>query len=401
MTTFRPKYIYSCLATRASNYCDQDFFILFFTLDLPNKAYHIMARRRLKGPQNWSCGFCGCVDCLYLPHGFYSLLSAALASMAFWTTLVQDGCDYAKLEGGNVKTISGSDVLPFLEVGISHFRAPMYYSTSGEWKMVYTENCVNYPMNQEDDLFWKMSRWLLFCSSVIGGGVALFLWFSTCFTLSIRTWRFCAVEAGLAAILRAVAFVFFLSEICSTNASSCSLYFGSHMDITAIVLWIITSLAMFGHYPDPKLRMLTESEIAEELSKEHLGGDGDDILAPKRLSGSSATEKSRFLEQINDRLDRQQYNEGQEPFYDRQSITSRSKTNYDGYNDQSVYTNDEKSLFSRDGKSVNSREKLLSHKSEFDSQSFYSKNAEDDYDGQSYHSNAYHDEPYFDHHLAA
>ena len=356
-----------------------------------------MARRRLKGPRNWNRGFCGWVDCLFLPHGFYSLLPAVLASMAFWTTLVQDGCDYAKLEGGNVKVISGSDVLPFLEVGISQFRAPMYYSTSGEWKMVYTENCVNYPMNQEDDLFWKISRWLLFCSSVIGGGVALFLWFSTCFTLSIRTWRFCAVEAGLAAILRAVAFVFFLSEICSTNASSCSLYFGSHMDITAIVLWIVTSLAMFGHYPDPKLRMLTEAEMNEELSKGHLGGDGDDNLVPKRLSDSSVTEKSSFFEQIYDGFDSQQNNEGQELFHDRKSITSISKMNYHGNNDQSVYTDDEKSLFSRDGKSVYSREKSLSYKGEFDRQSFYSKNADDDYDGQSYHSNAYHDEPYFDH----
>lgn len=130
-----------------------------------------MIHRRLKGPSNWNCGelFRG-VSCLYLPHGFYSLLAAALASMAFWTTLVQDGCDYVKLEGGNVELISGSDVLPYLEVGVSQYRAPLYYTASSEWKMVYTEECLDYPMDQEKDMLWNMARWTTFCSSVLGGG---------------------------------------------------------------------------------------------------------------------------------------------------------------------------------------------------------------------------------------
>lgn len=197
--------------------------------------------------------------------------------MAFWTALVQDGCDYAKLRGGNVELIARSDVLPFLEVGVSQYRAPLYYPTENEWKMVFTEKCQDYPADQPD-MFRTIARWLQFSSMVLGGGFTMFLWFSTCFTFSKRTWRFCAFEALMAAMFRGGSFLFLFGKTCTGNATSCELSFGSRMDIIGIVMWVITSLVMFGHYAEPRLRSLTLSEF------EDLEAEEEEDLAPRPLS---------------------------------------------------------------------------------------------------------------------
>lgn len=353
-----------------------------------------MARRRLKGPRNWNCNFRRWVDCQYLPHGFYSLLPTSLACMAFWVTLVQDGCDYARLEGRNVELITGSDVLPYLEVGFSQYRAPLFFPTSGEWTMVYTEECLDYPIDQDVDVLWKMARWLSFFSSVIGGGVALFLWFTTCFTFSVRTWRFCAVEAGLAALLQAGSFLFLLSGICSANGSSCSLYFGSRMDITAIVLWLLTSAAMFAHYPDLKLRVFTDEEFNKEITKGTFGANNEDILRPKNFSVLyTGSQSNRFPAQNNE--EGEHYQDINRLVHNEWPITSRSNRYNDGNYDQSLCNKGEESLFGKDEDSVSSREQSIYSKGAFGGQSVYSQSVGTTGDAQSYHSTAYEDQSYF------
>lgn len=235
-------------------------------------------RRRIGGPKNWSC--ChevgAFLDCRCLPHGFYSLIPAVLSSMAFWTALVQDGCDFAKLEGENVEKITGSDVLPFIEAGISHYRAPLFYTTESEWKMVFTDQCENYP-GESIDIFVELAKYFSLVSLIFGGSLTLFLWFTTCMTFSIRTWRFCAVEAALATLFRGGSFLFLFSSICEGNESQCHLAFGSRMDIIGIVLYFVAAVSLFGHYPDPKLRRLTDEEIIQSVA------DAEN-LQPKRLS---------------------------------------------------------------------------------------------------------------------
>mmetsp|Transcript_28126 Transcript_28126/g.46578 ORF Transcript_28126/g.46578 Transcript_28126/m.46578 type:complete len:269 (+) Transcript_28126:166-972(+) len=252
-----------------------------------------MGRRRIGGPKNWSCDWLdfeelrAYLDCRYVPHGFYSLIPAVLSSMALWTALAQDGCDFAKLEGGNVETIAGSDILPFIEAGISHYRAPLFYTAESEWKMVFTNECENYP-DENIDIFVNLAKYFSLISLIFGGSLTLFLWFTTCMTFSVRTWIFCAVEATLAALFRAGSFLFLFSSICSGNESKCNLAFGSTMDIVGCVLYFVAALCLFAHYPDPKLRKLTDEEIIQSVAEA-------ENLQPKRLSIGSLPIKGSSL----------------------------------------------------------------------------------------------------------
>lgn len=341
-----------------------------------------MARKKGKGSSRKksieSCeDFRHYIDCRCLPHGFFSLIPAVLSTMAFWTSLVQDGCDYTKLEGGNVEKITGSDVYPFIEAGIAHYRAPIYYTSDNEWKKVFTSDCQDYPEHSMD-IFWKLAKYLTLISSIFAGSLAMFLWFTTCLTFSIRTWRFCAVEAVLAALCRAGSFFYFLSSICTGNQSTCHLAFGSTMDILSIVLLIVTALAMFGHYPDPKLRQLTDEEIIQSVAEA-------ENLQPKRLlvgSHSSAKrsmasaggESSRYMGGVSGRSlgggastwhpDNQSHYTGdnrsvaskslyKKGYVEEQSVASRSHYNSgeyadDGYNDGQSLASQSNFSFSKD-----------------------------------------------------
>ena len=74
---------------------------------------------------------------------------------------------------------------------------------------------------------------------------------------------------------------------------------------------------MLGHYPDPKLRVLTEAEIRDEIAKGNLRGDGEDDLRPKRLSGSKNSRgESIFLAHVI---------EGVGNLEDASPLTSKSK----------------------------------------------------------------------------
>lgn len=199
--------------------------------------------------------------------------------MAFWTALAQDGCDFAKLEGANVEKVSGSDILPFIEAGVSHYRAPLFYTVESEWKMVFTNECENYP-EESIDIFVNLAKYFSLVSLIFGGSLTLFLWFTTCMTFSIRTWKFCAVEATLAALFRAGSFFFLFSSICSGNESKCNLAFGARMDIIGSGMYFVAALCLSAHYPDPKLRKLTDEEIIQSVAEA-------ENLQPKRLSTGS------------------------------------------------------------------------------------------------------------------
>lgn len=272
------------------------------------------------------------LDCRFLPHGLYSLLPAVLSTMAFWTAVVQDGCDYARLKGGNVERIAGSDVLPYLEVGILHYRPPNYYAGENEWKLMFTEHCQDYPSSAVDT-FQRAAKWLLFASAVIGGAVSSFLWFVACCSFSIRTWRLCAIEALLAGSLRCGSFLFLISSVCRGNETQCSLSFGSRMDIIGISLWIATTLSLLGHYAEPKLRRITPPESDRTLDALV---EEDEHLAPRRLSsyGRSASHIAREQGKVSYEPEPATNYSDYEQEYDGGYYSSRSRSFYRAQHDE-------------------------------------------------------------------
>ena len=223
-----------------------------------------MARKRIGGPKSRAFDWCqDCLtqlDCRCLPHGFYSLIPAVLSTLAFWTAIVQDGCDYVKIEGGSVEKITKSDVLPFIEAGLSHYRTPVFHTQENVWAMVFVTECQEYPEGTVGTL-WMLAQYFNLVSAIFGGSLALFIWFTTCMTFSIRTWRFCAFEGIVATIFRALSFVSFGSSICTGNDSQCKLAYGSQMDIVGVILYAIGTIAILAHYPDSKLNIVTDDEI--------------------------------------------------------------------------------------------------------------------------------------------
>jgi len=218
------------------------------------------------------------LDCQILPHGFYPLIPTILSSMALWTSTVQDGCDFGRLEGEkSITKITGSDVFPFLEVGLYNYRAPIFYATENEWRLAFTYECLEYPMEVMDS-WWTAGKVLTGISAVLAGTVCLFLWCTSCISLSIRTWRFCCVTAFLAALFRTGAFFFYMTSICNKQGgNNCQLAFGSKVDILGIMLWTIAGFFIIAHYPDPILRKAFDDEeirMAEEMEQ----------LRPKQLA---------------------------------------------------------------------------------------------------------------------
>lgn len=222
------------------------------------------------------------LDCQILPHGFYPLIPTILSSMALWTSTVQDGCDYGRLLGdASISKITGSDVFPFLEVGLYNYRAPIFYASENDWRLAFTYECQEYPP-EVVDTWWNIGRYLTMISSVFAGSLCLFLWFTTCVSLSKRTWKFCSVVAFLAAIFRSGSFFFFSSSICNGIGSECHLAFGSKVDVLGIILWLVAGFTICGHYPDPKLRRAHEyGDVDVEASEEF------NNLRPKPLTVSS------------------------------------------------------------------------------------------------------------------
>ena len=248
-----------------------------------------MARKRIGGLKTRLFDWCeDCLaqfDCRCLPHGFYSLIPAVLASLAFWTAIVQDGCDYVKIEGGSVEKITKSDVLPFIEAGLSHYRAPVFHSQENEWAMVFVTQCQEYPEGTVGTL-WMLAQYFSLISAIFGGSLALFIWFTTCMTFSIRTWRFCAFEGILATMFRALSFLSFGSPICTEKDSQCKLAYGSQMDIVGVVLYAIATIAILAHYPDSKLKKITDDEIIIDEAEN---------LQPKLLAAPTSQGSSRSL----------------------------------------------------------------------------------------------------------
>jgi len=210
-----------------------------------------------------------------LPHGGYSLIPTVLTTCAWVASIFQDGCDYAIIEGPIVQTITndeddtGADTIPWLEVGFAAFRRPDYNRDKDIWEISYTGRCTDYNEDRmEFDPAWKAAKAFAFLALILGGGGALFLWFSACCVFSKATWRWAGYEVLLAATFQGMSFLWFANSMC-TNKNICKLSWGSKTDVVSFVMWIMAAMAIFYKYPAPNLsnhpderhRLTTRPEI--------------------------------------------------------------------------------------------------------------------------------------------
>lgn len=190
-----------------------------------------------------------------LPHGKYSLMPAVLTTVAWLASLFQDKCDFGRVTGDIVATLSGADDTPFLEFGFAAYREPIFDGNTGKWHVVYTGKCLEYPEGDDivdQDVSWNAAKICAFFASVLGGGGTFFLWFSTCCIFGRATWRLAGYEVLLAAIFQSLAFLWFTTDMCQDPGNDCSLFWGSNADIVATCFFSLAALLIFCYYPVPK-----------------------------------------------------------------------------------------------------------------------------------------------------
>lgn len=248
-------------------------------------------------------------SCVTLPHGAYSLVPAALTTMAWIASLFQNGCDFSRLTGSIVQKINPD--VPFLEVGFAAYREPTYNAATKEWQVVYTGNCLDYPGDVvQQDAYWNVSKAFEFIALVLGGGGTFFLWCSTCCVFSRGTWRWAGCQVGLAAVAQALAFMWFGTAVCRNN--NCALFWGSKASIVAASFWTTAALCIALYYPVPKEMVGSDGLVLVErsnrtrpsvaLSDDYLGGTGvtgDEMNETRRMSsGQNSREERREDEQL-------------------------------------------------------------------------------------------------------
>jgi hypothetical protein len=214
-------------------------------------------------------------SCRLLPHGGYTLIPAVLSTVAWLAALSQDGCDYSHITGYTVAEVTKSTAVEFLEVGINAYRAPEL--VNGVWEIDYSSSCLPYDEEFFNiDGYWKVAKAFDFISLVLGGGGALFLWFSSCFVFSKGTWKWTGYEVLLASFFLSLSFIWFNTYTCREGDNHCSLSYGSKADIASATLWLVSALCIFYRYPAPKpMDEEDEPEIehGEEFTAQH-GGEG-------------------------------------------------------------------------------------------------------------------------------
>jgi hypothetical protein len=202
-------------------------------------------------------------SCLLLPHGSYSLMIATLASMAWFASLFQDGCDFSRVTGPIVSQLASNSLVPWLEFGIGAYREPVLLSDGITYDTSFDGECLLYPDDLVDPA-WMAARAFAFLALVMGGGGTILVWFSTCFVFSKGTWRWSGYELLAASLCQGISFCWYLTQICSWN--TCSMFWGSQADIIATVLWFVCGMLILLRYPPPKTTRDTDDHDQVPLS---------------------------------------------------------------------------------------------------------------------------------------
>ncbi|CAJ1928815.1 unnamed protein product [Cylindrotheca closterium] len=264
----------------------------------------------------------------WLPHGCYSLWVALLCTGGWTASLMQDGCDFARVEGPVVAELTTLGELPppWLEFGIGAFRAPSKESlelvaaasanaanninsnsssnsSSSTARNVQSqfqdwydhilegeEDCKLFEdetMEKFMDNAWTTARTFAFLALVLGGGGSLFLWASTFFVFSRGTWRWTGYLILTGSLCNSMTFLWYLTSLCSWN--TCSMFWGSKTNIVASTLWFLGGLFIVCRYPVP------HSQRMQKLGQEEPAADGLFSPSSTPTSLSSGIKDDEFV----------------------------------------------------------------------------------------------------------
>ena len=226
-------------------------------------------------------------NCRLMPHGAIILVPAVCATLGLCASLADDGCDYARLHGASVEMLTGSNIVPYVDCGMSGYRIPGFYPAENTWRVVYTDECQMFPhMDLMSDTSWVASEWLRFMGLVVGMTTSMFMWTSTFLTLRPNYWQASGIGAAAACLCQVCSFVWFYTKLCHTTAtnfedfeagrevemnandyhqnyhpSSCSLFFGSRCSITSSFLWAAAAaFVLLREYPMPVPKLIPYDE---------------------------------------------------------------------------------------------------------------------------------------------
>mmetsp|Transcript_41066 Transcript_41066/g.98984 ORF Transcript_41066/g.98984 Transcript_41066/m.98984 type:complete len:295 (+) Transcript_41066:314-1198(+) len=254
-----------------------------------------------------------------LPHGCYSLWVALLCTAGWTASLMQDGCDFARVEGPVVAELTTLGELPppWLEFGIGAFRAPSQESLAEvsastentntnttnnlQWQFEHwydnllegEENCQLFQVETMEkfmDNAWTTARTFAFLALVLGGGGTLFLWASTFFVFSRGTWRWTGYLILIGSLCNSMTFLWYLTSICSWN--TCSMFWGSKTNILASTLWFLGGLFIVCRYPIPL------SQRMQKLGQEEPSADGV-FVSPSPPSSADTKDDDQFIPTVN------------------------------------------------------------------------------------------------------
>lgn len=206
----------------------------------------------------------------FLPHGGYPLLPTTLVSMAWFLSLSLDGCDFVKLSGNAIFSLTDKAVIPYAEVGFNGYRLPVYYGEN-QWGVQYTDTCLLFPKDDlewEQDSFWKFGSATYTIATIVGGGGCLFLWTVTVgLVVTERIWRYVGLQLVVAAVFSILSFFWFANSQCSEKESKCDFLYGSIANIYALLFYFAAALSIFLKYPDPKLLKLAKEKTQREFEE--------------------------------------------------------------------------------------------------------------------------------------
>lgn len=128
---------------------------------------------------------------------------------------------------------------------------------TGEWFIDSRIKCEQYNTDIVNiDGVWTFAKITAFLALVLGGGGAMFIWFSSCFVFKKNVWQWAGYELLIATILQALTFSWFATSLCHGNdgQDKCTLQYGSQADILACSMWAVSALLIFVKYPSEKNR---------------------------------------------------------------------------------------------------------------------------------------------------
>jgi hypothetical protein len=245
------------------------------------------------------CCCCCCCRALLLPHGWYAVLVAFLATIAWAASWFQDGCNFAVVEGPLVIQLDPTftlETVPYLQFGLSTFREPSKLAEGNNYTISLTGNCTEYPQPQLlVDTTWTTARAFDFVALVLGGGGTLFVWCSTCFVFSRVTWRWTGYNLVLASLCQATVYVWFTTQLCSWN--TCTWSYGSQSDLLAVIFWMLSGMLMVFKYPTPKRERVVVAQDETEFEQQQQQQQQNDgiMMMKKHQQGGQGSQEFELV----------------------------------------------------------------------------------------------------------